>query len=174
MSERPELIATRCHPKVTPFHAAQVALSGARKILSKQVHSVAEVSFVQRRVRPFHVPSVGMRTGFLPRFLSFAKMDIGLLAQVAFAALGSTGAHCQQTADNHTCNQDQGQSSRRGNRQPMPTNGLLEQVKWMRWTRRYGPMLQVAVDVGGKLAGSLISPRTLFIQALHHDPIQIP
>src|SRR5262249_26551137 len=42
-----------------------------------------------------------------------------------------------------------------------------------RWTGLHGLILQVALDVSSQAAGRLIAPSAVFLERLHHDPVEL-
>ena len=71
-------------------------------------------------------------------------------------------------------NDRQGEDRYRDQRPPVPPGELAEAVPRRRRARLHRLVAQVALHVGRQGAGRLVAAVAVLLQALHHDPVQLP
>ena len=69
--------------------------------------------------------------------------------------------------------QEDHQGHRRRHTDAMPPNELPRAVRRARGTRQHRLVLKVPPEVRGQLGRRAVSPRTVLLQGLHDDPVEI-
>src|SRR5262249_1335296 len=75
---------------------------------------------------------------------------------------------------NRTCDQHNPNSSRSYHGRFVALDKFLEPIKTGRCGSHYGLMRQVAENICPQPRGRIVPTSSLFFEALHHDPVQVP
>ena len=87
--------------------------------------------------------------------------------------LGIDRPHCQPQA--HDCRGDQhgGDACGHAQRGFVPPGIFLELVARTRWSRAHRFVGEESFDVGGETVGRLVAAGAVFLDGLHHDPVEV-
>ena len=78
-----------------------------------------------------------------------------------------------QAADQNANRQHREQRRRRREAELVTPDGLLKLIETAGRTGDHRLAVQMPLDVHGQAVGRLVAARAVFLQALHHDPVQV-
>jgi hypothetical protein len=81
--------------------------------------------------------------------------------------------HSLPGADRHACDEEQSDRRRRRQCGPVFLRELPQPIRRRRRTRFYWLVAQIALNVSRHAVGGLVPPRTILLQRLHRDPVEI-
>ena len=201
VGERDQGAAAGQLPEIAPFPTAQVFLAGRRPVPVQQPSCPAEIIQIERLLGEIHVRGVEQSPRLLLALRGLARLGVGALP-FGFGALalgfglglfflrfeplllltrarGFGFPLCFSSRKRLPCadgNPDQKRDRHRRcgrEHQLVAAKGFLKSVSDRRRTCDHGFVVQMPLDVHRQSVGRLVTPRAIFLQALHHDPVEI-
>jgi hypothetical protein len=192
--ERLEFVALALFPEVTPFEAAKVFFPGFGPLAVEQVTGATQVVFGQGLERDVYFRGIGIAAGGSPGVFCDHSLHLriglgacgaipvgaGLLAEgtlrvrgAARLLFGLSRAHGLPGSKDETGEQGNGHCARGGERKLVPADQSAEAIGGARWPGDYRFIGQVALNVGRERIGRFVTARAVFLQTLHHHPVQV-